>query len=443
MMAAFPIVIIFSTKKLIRKTVKKQLEDPRFSELQESNYVHRTTASPEKLIDFHLFLSEHLEGTVLHKWLNKNDLWKKMGAYSSAKIFYIFLLLIMFSLISPFAEFINNIRSNTTGAVFLVLFFCVYAILGYRGYSIILMLFSLSRKVQNYAVLILRVYNNSLSGTLFNSFTRKWKLIGNRIFISDQTYINASAQDEVQINPFLTALDPLSASQTDQNVVSYTKGILLTIFVFLLTSIVFYLLLLDYEKIGFYVRWITFFVIEFAFAVLLLKIIHKIVKRKVMRVFDNTEFELEKFTQSCIRNHKTLFHVYKDVSFYCRSHVWKKVFDRLLQKSRFVLMDLRSFTKERKGCLYEISKLVQDFDPNRTLYIIDENTDSDFLRSVISSFYAYKNTGPVKIYMFKSEANSYIRSSIRTAGDSILKLMCCMISGYDLKLLHEEPKYLV
>jgi len=43
-------------------------------------------------------------------------------------------------------------------------------------------------------------------------------------------------------------------------------------------------------------------------------------------------------------------------------------------------MDLRSFSATNQGCLYELKVLVDTIDLRRIIFMVDDSTDSDFLK---------------------------------------------------------------
>lgn len=69
--------------------------------------------------------------------------------------------------------------------------------------------------------------------------------------------------------------------------------------------------------------------------------------------------------------------------FFCFADTWKMVLDRLVLESDAVLMDLRSFSRERAGCIFEISELINTVSLDRAVFIIDATTDEPFLRQTI------------------------------------------------------------
>jgi hypothetical protein len=74
---------------------------------------------------------------------------------------------------------------------------------------------------------------------------------------------------------------------------------------------------------------------------------------------------------------------YRVNDYFCFADTWKMVLNRLVSESDAVLMDLRSFSPERAGCIFEISELINSVSLDRTVFIVDATTDEPFLRQTI------------------------------------------------------------
>jgi hypothetical protein len=74
---------------------------------------------------------------------------------------------------------------------------------------------------------------------------------------------------------------------------------------------------------------------------------------------------------------------------YCYDSVWKRACKRLVQDAAVVLMDLRGFTSESKGCIWELDHLVKHAPLRRILLLIDGNTDLVALKREAQAAWAY------------------------------------------------------
>ena len=57
---------------------------------------------------------------------------------------------------------------------------------------------------------------------------------------------------------------------------------------------------------------------------------------------------------------------------------------RLMAQSDLVAMDLRGFTSERKGCIFELRTLIDEVPLHRVTLLIDKTTDEPLLRQTLA-----------------------------------------------------------
>jgi hypothetical protein len=70
--------------------------------------------------------------------------------------------------------------------------------------------------------------------------------------------------------------------------------------------------------------------------------------------------------------------------FFCRDNNWKYVLQQLVVHSDIVLMDLRKFSEQFKGCRYEIEALVNLVPLDRIVFVIDDETVIPFAQRVFA-----------------------------------------------------------
>jgi hypothetical protein len=69
---------------------------------------------------------------------------------------------------------------------------------------------------------------------------------------------------------------------------------------------------------------------------------------------------------------------------FCSDSVWQLALSKLLSTSHVVLMDLRSFSPQNVGCLYEIQVLLGSVPIERMVLLTDDTTDQNFLRDTLA-----------------------------------------------------------
>ena len=62
-----------------------------------------------------------------------------------------------------------------------------------------------------------------------------------------------------------------------------------------------------------------------------------------------------------------------------------------MELSDLVAMDLRAFTSERKGCIFQLGTLIDAVPLHRVVLLIDRTTDEPFLRTILADLWRHKN----------------------------------------------------
>jgi hypothetical protein len=77
---------------------------------------------------------------------------------------------------------------------------------------------------------------------------------------------------------------------------------------------------------------------------------------------------------------------FRTTKFFCRDDTWRAALIELLQHSDLVLIDLRGFSENNSGCLFEIQTLVSRRLLSRTLMVVDGGTDVALLEATIRQY---------------------------------------------------------
>jgi len=70
-------------------------------------------------------------------------------------------------------------------------------------------------------------------------------------------------------------------------------------------------------------------------------------------------------------------------SIQCNDVTWKQALQALLDEADAVVMDLSGFNEERRGCAYEIGKLIEQIPFRRFILLVNEDTDMTYLRRAL------------------------------------------------------------
>jgi hypothetical protein len=108
---------------------------------------------------------------------------------------------------------------------------------------------------------------------------------------------------------------------------------------------------------------------------------------------------------------------YRVNEFFCHADTWQPTMRRLAQKSDAILMDLRSFSRDNRGCAYELRELLDGVPVDRIVLVIDATTDRALLEAMLRDMWrtlapTSPNLAPqqraLRIFLIKSRSSRAI-----------------------------------
>jgi len=69
---------------------------------------------------------------------------------------------------------------------------------------------------------------------------------------------------------------------------------------------------------------------------------------------------------------------------FCSDNMWKEAVTRLMGAASLVVMDLRGFSTQRAGCVFEVQTLLDTVPLERLVFLFDQSTNSDALKTVLA-----------------------------------------------------------
>lgn len=114
---------------------------------------------------------------------------------------------------------------------------------------------------------------------------------------------------------------------------------------------------------------------------------------------------------------------YRVNDFFCHDDTWRMVLSHLVEDSDAVLMDLRGFSPQNDGCVFEIDELINTVLLGRVVFIIDETTDEPFLRHTaqrawdrmrLTSPNRLSVSGQLRLFRFTGSRSSELQQLLRT-----------------------------
>ncbi len=150
------------------------------------------------------------------------------------------------------------------------------------------------------------------------------------------------------------------------------------------------------------------------------------VSGKLKESFCDSEDDILSKTQE-FDNLPDLDSTYRVNEFFCRDNNWKIVVNQLIKKTDVVLMDLRSFSARFQGCRYEIETLVDTWNLEKTVFIVDHRTDLTYLQTTFEQAFRQMNTNSpnsaVQQISFYKTSEAYHRHVGR-----ILQVLCTKLN---------------
>jgi hypothetical protein len=74
---------------------------------------------------------------------------------------------------------------------------------------------------------------------------------------------------------------------------------------------------------------------------------------------------------------------FRVTEFFCHDDTWKLTLARLADESDAVLMDLRGFSQQNAGCVFEINEIFNLVPLQQVVFVVDETTDQSFMRQTM------------------------------------------------------------
>jgi hypothetical protein len=82
-------------------------------------------------------------------------------------------------------------------------------------------------------------------------------------------------------------------------------------------------------------------------------------------------------------------------SIQCNDATWKRALQAMLNDADAVVMDLSSFNDERRGCAYELGKLIEQIPLRRFILLVNARTDMPYLRRTLDDAWLSRPDGAV------------------------------------------------
>ena len=93
--------------------------------------------------------------------------------------------------------------------------------------------------------------------------------------------------------------------------------------------------------------------------------------------------QIQRRIQRVIKKPRKMDLRFKNLPMFCYDNTWKLAVSEFVKNSNVVLMDLRGFSPERRGCEYEVDFLLDTFPISNILFVIDDNAAKPLVEQLI------------------------------------------------------------
>lgn len=151
-------------------------------------------------------------------------------------------------------------------------------------------------------------------------------------------------------------------------------------------------------------------------------------RRSVIRGFAKDTNAIRKKMNKVLKQPRRFDLTFKNLPLFCYDNTWRHAVNEFIKKSKVVLMDLRGFSVERKGCEYEIDFLFDTVPINRILFLVDNDTDQQFIYQTILQRWEFLRVNSPNLHIIDPVAKIFICNPEEDQSD-VQKMMDLLIDA--------------
>lgn len=115
--------------------------------------------------------------------------------------------------------------------------------------------------------------------------------------------------------------------------------------------------------------------------------------RRIVKSFARSEEDIDSRMNKLLKKPRNLGLEFKSMPLACFDNTWRLAVLKFVAASNVVLMDLRGFSKERKGCEYEVDFLFDNIEIDRIVFLLDGESDREAVEQLILERWEYLSVG--------------------------------------------------
>ena len=216
-------------------------------------------------------------------------------------------------------------------------------------------------KNESPSLLLLRVFGNyENSSFTFGSVVNRWKYIGGHITIADPEYFRYRYR--------------YSGPQNLTNALHVTVVLILVMLILSLASSLFGPVRSMLSDMGVFREYIGIIII------LLIALAYSV--QRITKQFITSRLDLDRQLEKSAKQKRNNMQ-FAGTQLYCFEKMWKVTLEEIIRRSDVILMDLRGFTPENRGCEYEIEYMVDNVQLSKVHVLVD---GPETMKMVVSLF---------------------------------------------------------
>lgn len=133
--------------------------------------------------------------------------------------------------------------------------------------------------------------------------------------------------------------------------------------------------------------------------------------------------------------------------FFCFDNTWQMVLTQIVSENDAVLMDLRGFSNERAGCIFELNELINSVSLDKVVFLVDSTTDEPFLRRIIEQTWnELRSTSPnyqehsphLRLFQYSESESNCLRQLLYTMLSATCSLKPRITVHQKIKEAHDK-----
>ena len=136
-------------------------------------------------------------------------------------------------------------------------------------------------------------------------------------------------------------------------------------------------------------------------------IYYLIIRYSITRNFAKDEHDIKYKIQKLVNKPRKSDLTFKNLPMYCHDNTWKIAVVEFIKTCNVILMDLRGYSEQRKGCEYEVDLILDSIESKYIVFLVDNENDKDLVKNLIIDRWEYLSINSPNLNLKKPEIKIY------------------------------------